>query len=99
MLPWSGEAASPHLHQKLMYLAWRFSPVVEGFKSVRAYHAGDGIWAEFDILLGGNTPLRTSHDIAETLQYCCEALSEVDRAFVTIDYATQGPSGHVNESD
>jgi hypothetical protein len=31
------------------------------------------------------TPLRKCHDIAETLQYCLEGLSEVDRAFVTMD--------------
>ncbi|OAL28344.1 hypothetical protein AYO20_09461 [Fonsecaea nubica] len=73
------------LQKKLIYLAYRFRNVVSGFKSVIAYHAGDGVWAEFDILLDESTPLRRTHDIAETLQYCCEALTEVDRAFVTTD--------------
>lgn len=57
-----------------MYLAYRFSPVVEGFKNITAYHAGDGIWVEFDILLPAETKLYRSHDVAETLQYCCEGL-------------------------
>ncbi|RYO84415.1 hypothetical protein DL764_009340 [Monosporascus ibericus] len=95
----SGEAASPHLLQKLMYLAYRFSPVVIGFKSIKAYHAGDGIWAEFDVLLDGNANLRHTHDIAETLQYCAEGLPEVDRAFVTTDYSPSGPAGHAVDAE
>ncbi|RYP20846.1 hypothetical protein DL765_002580 [Monosporascus sp. GIB2] len=95
----SGEAASPHLLHKLMYLAYRFSPVVVGFKSIKAYHAGNGIWVEFDILLDGNTKLRHSHDIAETLQYCAEGLPEVDRAFVTTDYSSSGPAGHAVDAE
>lgn len=93
----TGRAASDRVHRKILYLAVRFGPLVQGFKTVTAYHAGDGIWVEIDVLLDERTPLRKAHDIAETLQYCCEALNEVDRAFVTIDYATQGPSGHANE--
>ena len=80
-----GSAVDDALQKKLTFLAYRFSPLVEGFKSITAYHAGDGVWAEYDILLDEKTPLRRAHDIAETLQYCCEGLNEVDRAFVTTD--------------
>jgi divalent metal cation (Fe/Co/Zn/Cd) transporter len=66
-------------------MAYRFAPLVEGFKSMRCYHAGDGVCVEIDILMLENTPLSRAHDVAETLQYCLEGLSEVDRAFVTID--------------
>ncbi|MCJ1439186.1 hypothetical protein MMC27_008577 [Xylographa pallens] len=90
----SGSAIDDGLQKKLTYLAYRFSPVVDGFKSLTAYHAGDGVWVEYDVLLDEKTPLRRAHDIAETLQYCAEGLSEVDRAFVTTDYASQGPTGH-----
>ncbi|KIX93282.1 uncharacterized protein Z520_10925 [Fonsecaea multimorphosa CBS 102226] len=89
-----GLAVDETLQNKLIYLAYRFSNLVSGFKSVIAYHAGDGVWAEFDILLDEKTPLRRTHDVAETLQYCCEALTEVDRAFVTTDYSAQNPGGH-----
>jgi len=95
----SGQAASAKLTQKLLYLGYRFSPVVEGFKNVIAYHAGDGIWVEYDILMSGATRLHRSHDVAETLQYCCEGLDEVDRAFVTTDYAAVGPSGHAQDAE
>lgn len=81
----SGQAADAKLDKKVLYLCYRFSPVVEGFKSVTAYHAGDGVWVEVDILLDESTKLHKAHDIAETLQYCLEGLNEVDRAFVTTD--------------
>lgn len=81
----SGQAVDQHLLKKLLYMAWRFSPVVSGFKNVTAYHAGDGVWVEFDVLLDGNTRLYKSHDVAETLQYCAEGLPEVDRCFVSTD--------------
>lgn len=95
----SGEAADEQTLKKLLYLAYRFSPVVEGFKSVTAYHAGDSIWVEFDILLKEDTPLSRVHDIVETLQYCCEGLKEVDRCFVSADYSEAGPSGHALDAE
>ncbi|KAM0433021.1 hypothetical protein ACHAPT_004726 [Fusarium lateritium] len=95
----SGEAADDHTLKKLIYLAYRFAPVVAGFKNVTAYHAGDGVWVEFDVLLDEKTPLNRSHDIAETLQYCAEGLVEVDRAFVTTDYAASGPLGHALDAE
>ncbi|KAH8891266.1 hypothetical protein GQ53DRAFT_794350 [Thozetella sp. PMI_491] len=90
----SGETASERTQKKLMYMAYRFSHVIRGVKNIVAYHCGDRVWAEFDILLDGDTALHRSHDIAETLQYCAEALEEVDRAFVTTDYSSSGPVGH-----
>ncbi|KAF2093807.1 hypothetical protein NA57DRAFT_47334 [Rhizodiscina lignyota] len=90
----SGSAVDDRLHEKLLFLAYRFSPVVDGFKNIVAYHCGDGIWVEVDILLPSDTSLISAHDIAETLQYCYEGLKDVDRAFVTVDYTTQGPTGH-----
>ncbi|KAK5189473.1 hypothetical protein LTR92_010526 [Exophiala xenobiotica] len=92
-----GLTVDEHLQKKLIFLAYRFSNLVSGVKSVTAYHAGDGVWVEYDILLEEGTPLRRTHDIAETLQYCCEALTEVDRAFVTTDYSVQNPGGHTRD--
>ncbi|KAK1809687.1 hypothetical protein LTR12_015943 [Friedmanniomyces endolithicus] len=94
----SGQAASEKLNAKLLYMAYRFSPIVQGFKSVQAYHQGDGVWVEYDILLDQNTKLHRTHDVAETLQYCCEGMDEVDRAFVSVDYAAGGPSGHAQDA-
>ena len=71
----TGVAASIRTEQKMLYMAWRFAPLVEGYKMVRAYHAGDGVWVEMDVLMSENTPMRTAHDVAETLQYCTEGAS------------------------
>ncbi|EFQ87509.1 hypothetical protein PTT_16952 [Pyrenophora teres f. teres 0-1] len=90
----TGEAADVRVERKMMFMAYRFAPLVEGFKSLKCYHAGDGVCVEIDVLMKEATPLRRCHDIAETLQYCLEGLKEVDRAFVTMDYTSQGPTGH-----
>ncbi|CBY00964.1 similar to cation diffusion facilitator [Plenodomus lingam JN3] len=92
----TGEAASDRIERKMMFMAYRFAPLVGGFKSIKCYHAGDGVCVEIDVLMPENTPLRRCHDVAETLQYCLEGLNEVDRAFVTMDYTSQGPTGHAN---
>lgn len=89
-----GSSVDDVLLKKLTFLAYRFSPLVAGFKTITAYHAGDGIWVEFDLIMDEKTPLRRVHDVAETLQYCAEALDEVDRAFVTTDYSAENPAGH-----
>lgn len=81
----SGSAVSNRLQQKLTFVAYRFSPIVSGFKTITAYHAGDGVWVEIDVLVDPKMPIMQAHDIAETLQYCLEGLGEVDRAFVTVD--------------
>lgn len=93
-----GAQAETELLKKLTYMAFRFSPLVRGFKSITAYHAGDNLWVEYDVLLDEKTPLRRAHDIAETLQYCAEALPNVDRCFVTCDYSSANPSGHGADS-
>jgi divalent metal cation (Fe/Co/Zn/Cd) transporter len=85
----TGSVVEERIFEKITFLAWRFPPPVNGCKSINAYHAGDGVWVEVDILLDENTPLEVAHDIAETLQYCYEGLPEVDRAFITSGQATE----------
>lgn len=50
MIRLTGIGVDQKILKKILYLAWRFSPVVKGYKSVKAYHAGDGVWCEVDIL-------------------------------------------------
>ena len=68
----SGSSVDDRLLRKITFLAWRFAPIVGGYKTITAYHAGDGIWVEMDIMLDKDTKLGKAHDIAETLQYCLE---------------------------
>ncbi|KAI9712855.1 MAG: hypothetical protein M1820_001477 [Bogoriella megaspora] len=83
----TGAAVPDRLWQKLMLLAYRFSPVLDGYKTLTAYHAGDGVWVEIDVIMNENEKVHRAH-----------GLEEVDRAFVTVDYASQGPTGHATES-
>lgn len=57
-----------------MYLAWRFSPVIDSYKSMIAYYAGDGVLVEVDVTLDEHTPLSRAHDISQTMQYCFEGI-------------------------
>jgi cation diffusion facilitator family transporter len=68
----TGLAASDRTARKMMYMAWRFAPLVQGYKQIKCYHAGDGVWVEMDVLMDEKCPLKKAHDIAETLQYCTE---------------------------
>ena len=83
----TGAAVDDRILKKVTYMAWRFAPLVDAYKTITAYHAGDGVWVEIDIMMAEETKLGRAHDIAETLQYCLEGLGEVDRAFVTVDCA------------
>ncbi|KAJ5993418.1 hypothetical protein N7451_009142 [Penicillium sp. IBT 35674x] len=94
----TGAAVSPQMDKKLMYLAWRFSPVVDAYKSMTAYHVGDGIVVEVEIALDESTSLAKAHDISQTMQYCFEGLAEIDRSFVTVDYSSLGLRGHAARS-
>lgn len=68
----TGAAVSPQMAKKLIYLAWRFSPVIDAYKSMTAYHVGDGIVVELEVALDEETPLAKAHDISQTMQYCFE---------------------------
>lgn len=73
----TGAAVQSQMEKKLMYLAWRFSPVVDSYKSIIAYHSGDGVLVEVDITLDEKTPLPLAHDVSQTIQYCFEGISEI----------------------
>ena len=81
----TGAAVDDRILKKVTYMAWRFAPLVDAYKTITAYHAGDGVWVEMDVMMAEETKLGKAHDVAETLQYCLEGLGEVDRAFVTVD--------------
>jgi len=53
----SGVAVERRLLQKMLFLCYRFSPLFDSLKNLVAYHAGDGVWVEYDIVLNESTPL------------------------------------------
>ena len=70
----------------LLYLTMRFAGAIDSIQGLQAYHAGDGLNVEVDVVLEEGTRLRDSHDLGESLQYVLESVPGVDRAFVHLDY-------------
>ena len=53
---------------------------------VRAYHYGYKLFVELEVIHPADMSVRESHDIALALQKAIEAETEVERAFVHVDY-------------
>lgn len=81
----------------LLYLTMRFAKTIKNIQGLQAYHAGDKLNVEVDIVLDENTSLRDSHDLGESLQYVLESVPTVDRAFVHLDYASYNLPSHMQQ--
>ncbi|KAF3012594.1 hypothetical protein E8E14_006320 [Neopestalotiopsis sp. 37M] len=93
----SGFSATADQRNVLLYLTMRFAKTIRQIQGLQAYHAGDKLNVEVDIVLDASTPLRDSHDLAESLQYVLESVPVVDRAFVHTDYATYNLPTHMSQ--
>ncbi|KAI8137321.1 cation efflux family-domain-containing protein [Fennellomyces sp. T-0311] len=82
----TGHAASTDDLKQLTYMAYRFSTKITAVDTVRAYYVGDRLLVEIDIVLPPDCPLREAHDVGEALQDALEMMSNVERAFVHLDY-------------
>ncbi|KAL9352008.1 hypothetical protein Peur_054688 [Populus x canadensis] len=85
---WSliGRTAPPEYLAKLTYLIWNHHEEIKQIDTVRAYTFGSHYFVEADIVLPEDMSLGHAHNIGETLQEKLEQLSEVERAFVHIDF-------------
>lgn len=81
----------------LLYLTMRFAKTIKQIQGLQAYHAGDKLNVEVDIVLDENMSLRDSHDLGESLQYVLESVPTVDRAFVHQDYAGWNLPTHMQQ--
>lgn len=81
-----GQTAPPEMLQKLTYLVLKHDPSIKRVDTVRAYTFGVLYFVEVDIELPEDLPLKDAHTIGETLQIKIESLSEVERAFVHLDF-------------
>ncbi|CAG8981694.1 hypothetical protein HYALB_00006567 [Hymenoscyphus albidus] len=91
----SGAAATADERNILLYLTMRFARTIKQIQGLQAYHAGDKLNVEVDIVLDENMSLRDSHDLGESLQYVLESVPFVDRAFVHSDYASWNLPTHM----
>jgi len=83
----TGAAATADERNILLYLTMRFAKTVRQIQGLQAYHSGDKLNVEVDVVLDEGTNLRDSHDLGESLQYVLESVPNVERAFVHLDYA------------
>ncbi|EON65949.1 hypothetical protein W97_05191 [Coniosporium apollinis CBS 100218] len=95
----TGAAASADERNVLLYLTMRFAKTIKQIQGLQAYHAGDKLNVEVDVVLDENTSLRDSHDLGESLQYVLESVPTVDRAFVHLDYAGWNLPSHMQQQD
>lgn len=91
----TGFSAQPDERNLLLYLTMRFATAIRQIQNLRAYHAGDKLFVEVDIVLSANTPLKDSHDLSEVLTYFLESVPIVDRAFVHVDYLSYNAPTHM----
>eukprot|EP00891_Asterochloris_glomerata_P002818 jgi/Astpho2/2818/e_gw1.00050.161.1_t len=61
---------------------------------IRAYHFGSRFIVEVEVVLPAEMTVRESHDIGIQLQHKLEALEEVERSFVHIDYSKRAEPEH-----
>lgn len=92
-----GVSATADQRNVLLYLTMRFAKTIRYIQGLQAYHTGDKLNVEVDIVLDENIALRDSHDLAESLQYVLESVPTVDRAFVHTDYADWNLPSHMNQ--
>ncbi|KAL2756185.1 hypothetical protein ACRALDRAFT_1076505 [Sodiomyces alcalophilus JCM 7366] len=92
----TGFSATPDERNLLLYLTMRFSTAIKQIQNLRAYHAGDRLFVEVDIVLSADMLLKDSHDLSEVITYFLESVPIVDRAFVHVDYATYNFQTHIN---
>ncbi|KAI1387268.1 uncharacterized protein F4822DRAFT_277886 [Hypoxylon trugodes] len=81
-----GKSAPKEFVSKLIYMSMTHDPLVLKVDTCRAYHAGQKYYVEVDIVMDQNIPLKISHDVSQSLQRKLEGLSDVERAFVHVDY-------------
>ncbi|KAK0754070.1 hypothetical protein B0T18DRAFT_434585 [Schizothecium vesticola] len=93
----SGFSATADQRNILLYLTMRFAKTIKQIQGLQAYHAGDKLNVEVDIVLDASTTLKDSHDLSESLQYVLESVPIVDRAFVHVDYASYNLPTHMEQ--
>jgi divalent metal cation (Fe/Co/Zn/Cd) transporter len=93
----SGAAATADERNVLLYLTMRFAKTIKQIQGLQAYHAGDKLIVEVDVVLDGDMNLRDCHDLGESLQYTLESVPTVERAFVHLDYSAQNLPSHMRQ--
>ncbi|KAJ5353228.1 Cation efflux protein [Penicillium brevicompactum] len=81
-----GKCAPREFVNKCIYVTLTHDQRIQKVDTCRAYHSGQQLYVEVDIVMDPETKLRESHDVSQELQRKLEGLADVERAFVHVDY-------------
>ncbi|CAI7575333.1 unnamed protein product [Penicillium manginii] len=81
-----GVGVEPSVVQEIVFITLRHSDLILQVDSVHAYHWGEELFVEVDIVMDPDRSLREVHDIAQELQDKLETVEGFARAFVHVDY-------------
>lgn len=82
----SGRSAQPEFINRIIKVCIDHDPRILFIDTVYVYHFGTRFLVEVHIVMDENMPLKVAHDISESLQNSIEALPDVERAFLHVDY-------------
>jgi len=88
-----GRSAEPEFLDVVREMAETHDPAAS-LDMVRAYHFGQCFLVEVELVMAEDTALRESHDCGIHLQHKIEALEQVERCFVHIDYQHRDVDDH-----
>jgi len=89
-----GVAAPQEVRGLITYISMTHDDRITHIDTVRAYHSGPRLIVEVDIVMPEVTTLKETHDIAESLQIKLEALPDVERAYVHVDWESEHKPEH-----
>jgi divalent metal cation (Fe/Co/Zn/Cd) transporter len=95
----AGAAATADERNVLLYLTMRFAKTIKQIQGLQAYHVGDKLNVEVDLVLEEDMSLKDAHDLGESLQYVLESVPTVERAFVHLDYSSLNLPTHMRQQD
>ncbi|KKZ60541.1 hypothetical protein EMCG_04820 [[Emmonsia] crescens] len=81
-----GKTAPRDFVNKCIYVGLTHDWRIKKVDTCRAYHTGEKLCVEMDVVMDEDTPLKVSHDVSQSLQRKLEGLASVERAFVHVDY-------------
>ncbi|CAF3893327.1 unnamed protein product [Rotaria sordida] len=83
----TGLTAEPSFLQRLTHVVYNYRPdIVTKIDFIQAVHHGTNFFVEVDIGLPASMPLAMAHDIGDKLQNQLEAIDDIERAFVHLDF-------------
>jgi divalent metal cation (Fe/Co/Zn/Cd) transporter len=81
-----GLGAAPSVVQEIIFITIRHSPLILKVDTAHAYHWGEDLFVEVDVVMDPERSLREVHDVSQELQDKLETVEGVARAFVHVDY-------------